>query len=161
MDYQRPAEGEEQGVCPAEVKNTFSTFIANYGEYFDNIISQFKKKESTVTKETENGYVCVIKRVVGLPGDSVTITDGHLYVNGKEREESFIYEEMVEKHLNESYGVKDGSWILEDDEYFILGDNRNISRDSEDYGPVKSSHILGKVLMVKQKGKMITSGNLE
>ena len=156
-----PSESEPQGVCPSEVKNSFSTFVENYKEYFNNLSRLVKRESATAEKEPVNGYVCVIKRVIGLPGDTVTIADGKLYVNGEEKEESYILEDMIKKHSGESYGVKNDTWILEDDEYFILGDNRNVSRDSEDYGPVKDTQILGKVWMVKQKGKMITAGNLD
>jgi signal peptidase I len=81
----------------------------------------------------------VIKRVIGLPSETVTIKDGKVYINGT--------------ILDGDYGdyIKDGGlaisgYKLSDNEYFILGDNRNESADSRIFGAVKISNIRGKVL---------------
>ena len=82
-----------------------------------------------------------IKRVVALPSDTVLIENGHLYVNGELFEDEGMYEAM-------SYaGLAENEYKLENDEYFVLGDNREESEDSRygNIGPVKRDDIIGRV----------------
>ena len=83
-----------------------------------------------------------IKRVVAVPGDTVQIKDGKLYVNSQEQDsKDSLYDKM------EDAGVASNKIELADDEYFVLGDNRNSSEDSRsaNIGTVKSNSIIGKV----------------
>lgn len=91
---------------------------------------------------TQYGY-CLIKRVIGLPGETIQIdNNGNIYINGEILEENYGAETI------EDPGIAAGSGItLADDEYFVLGDNRNHSSDSriEVFGPIKIDQIMGKV----------------
>ena len=71
-----------------------------------------------------------------MPGDTVSIRDNTIYVNGEEVEEDYAYGETSDYE----------EITLDDDEYFILGDNRPISKDSRYFGPVKEDEIIGKVI---------------
>ena len=84
-----------------------------------------------------------IKRVIGLPGETVQIKKGKVYINGK-RLKSDIY--GITKYIDEP-GIAEESLELGKDEYFCLGDNRPVSYDSryEEVGPVHRSEIIGKV----------------
>lgn len=87
-----------------------------------------------------------IKRIIGLPGESVEIKDGMVYLYKKEAGEKrkFILDET--KYLEPSvktYGNK--VYELGKDEYFVLGDNRMQSLDSRSFGPVYEDLIMGKV----------------
>lgn len=83
----------------------------------------------------------LLKRIVALPGETVTMDEGQIYINGVALDEPYVAE------LCQTYSCQDRKWVLGEDEYFVLGDNRNHSRDSHDFGPIKRSQIIGKVLM--------------
>ena len=84
-----------------------------------------------------------IKRVIGLPGETVQILDDVIYINGVALEEDYGLEPMT------SAGVAYSPVVLGEDEYFVLGDNRNHSSDSraEDVGLIKRSDITGRAWM--------------
>lgn len=88
-----------------------------------------------VLDEEKEGEI-IIKRIIGMPGDTVSIRDNTIYVNGEEVEEDYAYGETSDYE----------EITLDDDEYFILGDNRPISKDSRYFGPVKEDEIIGKVI---------------
>ena len=81
-----------------------------------------------------------VKRVVGLPGETVQIKDERLYINGVLAEEDEGYDKMADA------GVTENEITLGSDEYFVLGDNRNNSEDSRsgNIGPIKRDNIIGK-----------------
>ncbi|MDR1569364.1 MAG: signal peptidase I [Oscillospiraceae bacterium] len=81
-----------------------------------------------------------VKRIVGLPGDTVEMRDGYLYVNGDLYEEDYLAAE-----LRPTY---EGKWTLSDGEYFVLGDNRKNSNDSHLIGPITKDMIVGHVRLV-------------
>ena len=82
-----------------------------------------------------------IKRVIGVPGDTVQITDGYIYINGEKLIEDGDFDRIADP------GIAETEIYLDEDEYFVLGDNRNFSEDSRsgNIGIVKSSYIYGKV----------------
>ena len=79
-----------------------------------------------------------VKRIIGLPGDTVEIRGGHVYVNGLQLEESYIA----------AAARSQGSWTVPDDHLFVLGDNRNNSQDSRNFGFVSMDEVLGKALFI-------------
>lgn len=81
-----------------------------------------------------------IKRIIGLPGETVQIVDGDIYINGK------ILEESYGKEVIESPGIASEEINLTDNEYFVLGDNRNASSDSRDpsVANIKRNDIIGR-----------------
>ena len=87
------------------------------------------------------GYTLFVKRVVGLPGDVVTILNGKLYING---------EEVPDPEFMASAPRDRAQWVLGEDDYFVVGDNRGNSHDSRasDVGPISRSMIQGKVTRV-------------
>lgn len=84
-----------------------------------------------------------IKRIIGMPGETVQIKDGKVYINDKELK-SDVY--GITYYIDYP-GIAEEPITLGDDEYFCLGDNRPVSQDSryEEVGPVKRSIIVGKV----------------
>jgi len=80
-----------------------------------------------------------IKRVIALPGDRVSISYGHVYVNGQQVDEPYVPEEYLDTR---SYPEK----LVPANAYFVLGDHRSMSNDSRDFGPVLRSYIYGKAV---------------
>ena len=81
-----------------------------------------------------------IKRIMGLPGETVQIKDGYLYINGERSEEDYGLERM------KSAGIATEEIVLGEDEYFVLGDNRNHSSDSRDpsVGVLRREELIGR-----------------
>ncbi len=87
----------------------------------------------------------MVKRVVGLPGETVEYKDNYVIVNGETFKEPFIDTEKV--HTND-FSIKDlGYDVIPEDMYLVLGDNRENSLDSRDYGLVSKKQIVGKAWM--------------
>jgi signal peptidase I len=80
-----------------------------------------------------------IKRIIGLPGEEVKISNGKIYINGKELKEDYFD--------NGVYTPGETSLVLGKDEYFVLGDNRAQSFDSRKWGPLHKKFIVGRVLI--------------
>jgi signal peptidase I len=78
----------------------------------------------------------LIKRVIGLPNETIVIQDGRVYVNGKLLDETYVNDFCTMRSCN-------GEWQLGPDQYFVLGDNRSHSLDSHAFGPVSRSAIIG------------------
>jgi signal peptidase I len=83
----------------------------------------------------------LIKRLIGMPGDTVEIRDTKVYVNGVERQEPYIKEACLETRC------RNEQWQLGPNEYFFMGDNRNNSRDSRAFGPVTRERIVGEAML--------------
>ena len=98
-------------------------------------LSNIDYGDIVVLDEEKEGEI-IIKRIIGMPGDTVSIRDNTIYVNGEEVEEDYAYGETSDYE----------EITLDDDKYFILGDNRPISKDSRYFGPVKEDEIIGKVI---------------
>ena len=86
----------------------------------------------------------LVKRIIGLPGESIEYKDNKLYIDGKKIED-VTPEETDDFSLEELYGMKK----IPDGYYFVMGDNRDGSSDSRDYriGLIKKENILGKTIL--------------
>lgn len=86
--------------------------------------------------------VIIIKRVVGLPGERVSIREGYVFIDGRQLIEPYLSVDVLTSEHNMAYS----DVLLGPDEYYLLGDNRMGSRDSRDIGPVHRSEIEGKLI---------------
>lgn len=98
-------------------------------------LSKIKRFDVIVLHEEKDNEK-IIKRVIGMPGDTVAIKDGEIYINDEKIDDEYAY------GMTTDYD----RITLKSDEYFILGDNRLISKDSRYFGPIKEKEIKGKVV---------------
>ena len=114
-----------------------------------------------VTMEEEGQKTHWVKRVIGLPGDTVSCVNDVLYINGKVLDETKYIDPDYRQSLVDKFGyfnkvpnadntnVVDFEEVkLKDDEYYVMGDNRPYSKDSRYVGPVKKSQIFAKKMLV-------------
>ena len=109
----------------------------------DRLTYQLKAPErlDVIVYQTGDEEKMSVKRIIGLPGETVRIRSGRLYLNGEAVELEGQLEEVA------LAGIAEQEIMLAEDEYFVLGDNRDSSEDSrfENVGNVKRSQIIGKV----------------
>ena len=95
-------------------------------------------KEIISLNNITDNRIRYVKRVIGIPGDEINIKSGAVYVNGEKLEESYI--------KGETYGRDiDFPLIVGENELFVLGDNREVSQDSRDFGTIKVNQVEGRV----------------
>lgn len=85
--------------------------------------------------DTDHDY---IKRIIGLPGETVQIIDGSTYINGQMLDETYAYGSYTDT-------INGFEWVLGEDQYFVMGDNRQPggSTDSRVFGPIMQDRIRG------------------
>lgn len=98
-----------------------------------------------------------IKRIIGLPGETIQITDDGILVNGQ------VLEDIVEVEDMHNYGLAKEVVTLDENEYFVLGDNRNSSEDSRfaNVGNVLRDDILGKAWIRTNNFNFISKLNIQ
>ena len=115
---------------PFTSKGTYFT-VGGEPELFDVVVCNYPGRV-----DSRGARLNFVKRVVGLPGDTVEIRSGTLYVNNVPYEEKFLHERM-----NYNFGPV----VVQEGHYFLMGDNRNNSNDSRATGPITRDMIVGKV----------------
>ncbi len=99
------------------------TYLFNEPKRFDIVVVKNKDSRDKI-----------IKRIIGLPNEKIVYKDNNLYINGELYKENFVLGNTTD------YEFKTG-----DDEYFVLGDNRPVSKDSRLLGSFKKKDLIGKV----------------
>ena len=107
----------------------------------------FEPKRNDLVVFSPNGNArshYYVRRVIGLPGDTIQIKDGEVYVNGE------LFQEQVDVETVGNALAAENEVVVDEDEYFVLGDNRNNSEDSRyvSIGNVKRDYITGKAWMI-------------
>lgn len=103
-------------------------------------IKDLKEEIESLKKDIDEYYV---KRIYGLPGETVQIKNNCIYINGQQIEDGYA------KNAMDDGGVAEEPITLAEDEYFVLGDNRKVSLDSRDssLGPIHRDSIAGHVIL--------------
>lgn len=98
-----------------------------------------------IFKSPRNKDIDYIKRVIGLPGDEVELRDSTFFVNGLEVEEPYIPEGTYT--YGGSYLQEDSSIVVPEGMYFVVGDNRQHSSDSREFGPIPLEDFIGQAFL--------------
>ncbi len=104
--------------------------ILNEAAYYFNDIERF----DIVVAKSDNDLEYLIKRVIGLPGETISCVDGIIYIDGKVLNDKYAYTKTQDFE-----SIKIGK-----DQYFLMGDNRSVSLDSRRFGTFSESKIKGK-----------------
>ncbi len=132
---------------PTMVKqpSMYPTLHENDYLMLDKLSYRFKKPEKgdivvfkTFLKTADGTDKALIKRVIAVAGDTIVVKDGKTYVND---------EKLKEDYINGDYDRGDVDMIIPEGMVFVMGDNRQISYDSRDLGPIEIKSIKGKVLV--------------
>ncbi len=106
-------------------------------------VRPLRRGDVVVFKYPDQPEVDYIKRVVGLPGDTIEVRQGFLYVNGERVNEPYIQEIYRRKNIKPH-----GPETVEPGKYFMMGDHRNESSDSREWGQVPRELIKGRALLI-------------
>jgi signal peptidase I len=109
--------------------------------------NEVKRGDIVVFRYPRNPREYFIKRIIGLPGEKVQIKDGQVYIYNEANPDGYLLEESYLPDNASTYSAVDDIVSLSSEEVYVLGDNRNASKDSRSFGPVNKSFITGKVLL--------------
>jgi signal peptidase I len=133
---------------PHEVKG--NSMLANFegGQFLltDKIsyrLNEPERGDVIVFKAPLNARFDYIKRIIGLPGEKIAIKDGVIFIDGQKLKEKYLPEDIFTRS---GRVFKDGKTIeIPEDNFIVMGDNRNYSSDSRDWGPVPRKNVVGRV----------------
>lgn len=132
---------------PHQVKGASMEPNFHDGEYiltnkYEYRFSQPQRGDVIVFKSPQNPDIDYIKRIIGLPGDKISLQSNHFYVNGVKLEEAYLSPDLYTYHG--SYLSEGQEIVIPEDNLFVAGDNRPRSSDSREWGPIHKSSIIGK-----------------
>ncbi len=134
----RPVKVEGTSMMPGLLDQE-RLFINQFSYRFG--LGDIMRGDTVVFWYPEDTTKSYIKRVIGLPGDTVSVEDGTVYVNGKKLEEDYVPPEYRD---DRPYAPT----VVPANQYFVLGDHRVSSNDSRSWGFVPRSYIYGKAVFV-------------
>lgn len=136
MFLYQPVRVEGTSMLP-RLEDRDRLFINKFVYHFEAI----HRGDVVVFHYPRNPEESYIKRVIAIPGDRLRIDHGNVYVNGKLLDEPYVPEEYRDPKSQ-------APMVIPEDEYFVMGDHRLVSRDSREFGPVERDLIYGKAVFV-------------
>ncbi|HTH93146.1 MAG TPA: signal peptidase I [Candidatus Paceibacterota bacterium] len=135
-------------IRPFIVSGTSMDPVIQNGQYLiiDEVTYHFhgpQRGDVIVFKAPPEPTKYYIKRVIGLPGDTVKLRDGKITIINKDHPEGFTLDEPYLTHLS----TDSGTYVVPADEYFVMGDNRSGSYDSRSWGMLPDANIRGRALI--------------
>jgi signal peptidase I len=149
---------------------------------FLNKIASYKRGDVVVFDARQedpriaDGEKDYVKRIIGVPGDTVAYRNGNLYVNGKQVNQDFISASERKEGTGMSFGTtwslktlsSGNNWQAKDrnhttvpkGEYFVMGDHRSVSNDGRYFGFVDKKHITGKVVVPFWNSNKVAKANV-
>ena len=100
-----------------------------------------------VFRYPKNPQEYFIKRIIGLPGEKIQVKDGQVRIINNNNQDGSILDEPYLANGTKTYSLTEDITSLGEKEFFVLGDNRNSSKDSRSFGPVNRSFITGRVIL--------------
>ena len=106
-----------------------------------------ERGDIVVFRYPRNPQEYFIKRIIGLPGERIQIKDSNIYIYNQDNPDGIKLKELYLTPDAKTYSMDEKIISLTKDEYYMLGDNRNYSKDSRSFGPVNEGFIIGKILL--------------
>ena len=133
---------------PNQVKGASMDPTFNSGDYIFTSKVTYKLRQPergdvVVFRSPRNADIEYIKRVIGLPGDTIMVKSGEVYVNGAMLPENYIAAKT--SLLENGYLVEGVEIVVPENYIFVMGDNRPRSSDSREFGPVPINSVIGQV----------------
>lgn len=111
-------------------------------------LRQPKRGDVIVFMYPEDPKKDFIKRLVALPGETIEIRNGNIYIDGKLNADPLIYNRYYYNRLDSEFGKEGQKIKVPEGSYYVLGDNSSSSRDSRYWGFVPEKNILGKAILI-------------
>lgn len=111
---------------------------------FSYFFQQPRRGDVIIFHPPFDNKVYYIKRIIGLPGETVVINGSDIFIYSQQYPQGF---HLRESYLKDHYTFGNFRLSLKKDEYFVLGDNREVSYDSRKWGPLPRNRIIGKVMI--------------
>ncbi len=133
-------------IAKVDVSTSSMIPTLNPGDYFLSYkFSTPKRFRIFLIDDPEHEKKILVKRIIGLPSEKLDIYHGIVRINGSGLYEPYL--KTIEKRGGTSSFLNRSIQISQDN-YFFLGDNRNVSEDSRDFGTVHKAHFRGRVILI-------------
>lgn len=100
-----------------------------------------------VKPNTQERYI-LIKRVIGLPGEIIKLSQGYVYINGEKLDEYYLDSHVNTNEIQDGVLLENTEYEIPSNSYILLGDNRGESTDSRYFGPVPGDNIIARAVIV-------------